>query len=89
MRAPFPATYCAQSSSTSPGIHSNSLVLFVTSTAPAAMACPAIAVSLGPIGVPARRHFNLSGGVHRSAVPGQNGIEAGSEGILQLLSGRS
>lgn len=44
-----------QSSSTRPGTLSNSRVLFVTSTAPAAMACPAMAVSFGPIRVPASR----------------------------------
>jgi hypothetical protein len=43
--------YFAQSSSTNPGTRSNSLTLFVTSTAPTAMACPAIAVSFGPIGM--------------------------------------
>ncbi len=51
--------YFTQSSSTRPGTCSNPLVLFVTSTAPAAMACPAIIVSFGPIGVPAVRRATL------------------------------
>lgn len=45
-----------QSSSVSPGTRANSRTLFVTSTAPVAMACPAIAVSFGSIGVPASRN---------------------------------
>lgn len=42
-----------QSSSTRPGTLANSLVLLVTRTALATIACPAIAVSIGPNGVPA------------------------------------
>lgn len=51
----FLRNYFTQSSSTRPGTRANSRTLFVTRTAPAAMACPAMAVSFGPIGVPARR----------------------------------
>ena len=31
-----------------------------------------------------QRHLNLRGGVHRSAIPGQDGIEAGAERVDQL-----
>lgn len=71
--------YFAQSSRFSPGARSNSLVLFVTRIAPTAMACPAIAVSLGPIGVLAVRSATLM-----SPVAGQDSIEAGAERINQL-----
>lgn len=46
------------------------------------MACPAIAVSFGPIGE-AECHFYIRGGVHRSTVPGQDGVEAGAECVDQ------
>lgn len=49
--AEFDRIYFTQSSSVRLGTRTNSLVLFVTSTASAAMACPAIAVSFRPIGV--------------------------------------
>ena len=60
-----------QSSSVRPGTRSNSSTLFVTSTAPAAMACPAIAVSFEPIGVPARRSATLISVVASTAAQSQ------------------
>jgi len=34
-----------------------------------------------------QRHLNIGGRIHRSAVPGQDGIEAGREGVSQMLRG--
>lgn len=73
-----------QSSGTRPDTRSNSRVLFVTRMASTAIACPAMALSSGPIGVPARRHLNLCGDIHRGAVPGLDDIETGAERVNQL-----
>ncbi len=49
------------------------------------MACPAMAVSFGPIGVPAIRSATLISVVaSTAAIPGQDGIEAGAERVDQL-----
>ncbi len=50
------------------------------------MACPAIAVSFGPIGVPARRSATLTSVVASTAArsQGQDGIETGAERVNQL-----
>lgn len=44
--------YSAQFSILSSGTRANSRTLFVTKTAPSALACPAISISSGPMGVP-------------------------------------
>lgn len=61
-------SHSAQSSSTRPGTRANSLVLFVTRIAPAAMACPAIAVSFGPMGAPAAASAAFTSVVASTAV---------------------
>lgn len=82
--------YLTQSSSTRPGTRSNSLTLFVTSIAPAAMACPAIAVSFGPIGVPARRSATLISVVASTAARSQGRIASrrAQHRLLQVLKHR-
>ncbi len=83
------AAFFTQSSSTRPGTRSNSLTLFVTRTAPAAIACPAMAVSFGPIGVPARRSATRMSVVASTAArSGQDGIEARAERVDQLNMAR-